>query len=192
MNKDFSFKIEGNDAVNMSKFRKLHEKCACGSAGDKMSYTFTPTAMGVAITVKCSCGQKLMLGNFMDYDSGNFDKEKNRPLTKEDLINKEFEEDVMNILFFEDPRSCRIASASDQTFDMIFFYAVGLATHADKRISSSILYKYPVDGYHSQKNNYTGTEQENIALFYKHFKEKIRGEVKKYDCQNKRLLAKLQ
>lgn len=192
MNKDIAFEIVGNDAENLSKFKKLHKKCLCGTVGDKLSYTFVPTAMGMTITVKCSCGKKLMLGNFMDYDSGNFDEEKNRTLTKEDLINKEFEEDVMNILFFEDPRSCRIASASDQTFDMIFFYAVGLAAHADKRISSSILYKYTLDEYHSQKNNYTGTEQENIALFYKHFKEKIREEIRKYNCDNKRLLAKLQ
>jgi len=36
-----------------------------------------------------------------------------------------------------------------------------------------------------------GWKQENIELFFRHFKQKIRDEIEKYDCDNEALLEKL-
>ena len=65
MNNDvFRFEIGGDDLVKLKKFRRRHEACFCGSAGDKYVYEFIPTGLGTVITVTCSCGKKLGLGDF--------------------------------------------------------------------------------------------------------------------------------
>ena len=68
---------------------------------------------------------------------------------------------------------------------------MGVACHSDSRISKSVLYSYSLDKNHHETKNYTGTEQENIELFFRHFKQKIRDEIEKYDCDNEALLEKL-
>lgn len=188
---DITFKIIGRDAKKLNEFQKLHDGCLEGLAGDRFSYSFSPTSLGMAITVSCSCGQKLFLGNFMDHDEKEVDMSKYGPLSQTDIENKKFEEDAFRILQMESPRICMIASARKQTFDMIYFFAVGVACNADPRISKSILYIYSLDKYHHQTNNYTGSERENIELFFRHFKQKIRDEIEKYDCDNEALLKKL-
>ena len=188
---DITFKIIGRDAKKLNEFQKLHDGCLEGLAGDRFSYSFSPTSLGMAITVSCSCGQKLYLGNFLDHDEKEIDLIKYGPLSKRDLENKKFEEDVLRILQMEDPRICAIASARKQTFDMIYFFAMGVACHSDSRISKSVLYSYSLDKNHHETKNYTGTEQENIELFFKYFKQKIREEIEKYDCENEALLKKL-
>ncbi|WP_031553871.1 hypothetical protein [Oribacterium sp. FC2011] len=188
---DITFKIIGRDAKKLNEFQKLHDGCLEGLAGDRFSYSFSPTSLGMAITVSYSCGQKLYLGNFLDHDEKEIDLSKYGPLSKRDLENKKFEEDVLRILQMEDPRICAIASARKQTFDMIYFFAMGVACHSDSRISKSVLYSYSLDKNHHETKNYTGTEQENIELFFKYFKQKIREEIEKYDCENEALLKKL-
>ncbi|SFQ42525.1 hypothetical protein SAMN04487928_14436 [Butyrivibrio proteoclasticus] len=65
---DITFKITGRDAKKLNEFQKLHDGCLEELAGDRFSYSFSPTSLGMAITVSCSCGQKLFLDNFMDHD----------------------------------------------------------------------------------------------------------------------------
>lgn len=186
--KNIVFSIAGKDATNLAKFKRIHKRCISGTTGDKYSYTFVPTAIGMATTVKCSCGQEILLGNFMDHDQREVDISKLGPLTEEDVANKAFEEDAYSILCLEDPRLCRIFTAREQSFDMIYFFAVGKAQHADKRISKSILYSYTLDERHHQTDNYLGTDQENIDLFFEYFRDRVREEIAKYDCKNERLL----
>ena len=64
---DITFKVTGRDAEKLNEFQKLHDGCLEGMAGGRFSYSFSPTSLGMAITVSCSCGQKLFLGNFMNY-----------------------------------------------------------------------------------------------------------------------------
>ena len=189
---EFTFSIEGKDADVLAKFKKAHARCLAGTAGDRFSYSFSPSSLGMAITVNCSCGQKLFLGDFMDHDARNIDLNNYGPLSKEDIANRMFEDDAYKILQMEDPRICVIGSAMKQSFHMIYFFAVGIASHSDPRIAKSILPSYSLDEHHHQTNNYTGTDEESIDLFYKYFKKKIREEIKKYDCRNERLIKKLE
>ncbi len=182
-----SFEINGTDYVNLKKFEKQHKHCLSGTCGDKLSYSFIPTGMGLAITVKCSCGQKLSLGNFMDYDSGEYDEKKHRPLTEEDLKNQRFEEAVNAILVLENPRLFRIAMMADQRFELIYAYAAGLSMYADERIAKAILPKIELDELHSEIKNYTGTDEENIQKFYKYFKKKVLDELETFHSENERL-----
>ena len=182
-----TFEINGTDYVNLKKFEKQHKHCLSGTCGDKLSYSFIPTGMGMAITVKCSCGQKLSLGDFMDYDSGEYDEKKNRPLTEKDLKNQRFEEAVNAILVLENPRLFRIAMRADQTFDLIYAYAAGLSMYADERIAKAILPKIELDELHSEIKNYTGTDSENIQKFYGHFKRNVLEELDAYQSDNQRL-----
>ena len=182
-----TFEINGTDYVNLKKFEKQHKHCLSGTCGDKLSYSFIPTGMGLAITVKCSCGQKLSLGNFMDYDSGEYDEKKHRPLTEEDLKNQRFEEAVNAILVLENPRMFRIAMRVDQCFDLIYAYAAGLSMYADERIAKAILPRIELDELHSEIKNYTGADEENIQKFYKYFKKKVLDELETYHSENERL-----
>lgn len=123
---DITFKVTGRDAEKLNEFQKLHDGCLEGMAGGRFSYSFSPTSLGMAITVSCSCGQKLFLGNFMDHDEKEVDMSKYGPLSQTDIENKKFEEDAFRILQMESPRICMIASARKQTFEMIYFFAVGV------------------------------------------------------------------
>lgn len=84
-----TFEIKGNDLKNVNKFCKQHKNCFHGAAGEQFVYSFLPTGLGLLTTVKCSCGQTLEIGDFMDYDSGGYDEEKCRVLTEEDHVRGE-------------------------------------------------------------------------------------------------------
>ena len=187
----YVFSINEADIEKLKKFEKQHKKCNMGMAADKFSYTFCPTSLGMAITVECSCGQKLLLGNFLDHDESEYNEEEHRPLTEQDLMNQRFEEAALMILQLKDPRVFRIAFRSDQSFEIIHAYAEGLAVFADNRITEAILYKTMVGKNNSFIENYHGDDLENIKLFYDHFEKNIRKEIKKYDCTNQRLLDEL-
>ena len=182
-----SFEISGVDFDKLKKFKKQHEHCISGTAGDKLSYTFVPTALGLAATIKCSCGRDLLLGNFMDHETGEYDEAKYRPLTKDDLINQKFEEAVQRILMLENPRTFRVAFRKDQSFDLIYAFAIGIAQYADPRVSKSILYKLELDEMHSEHDNYTGTDAENISKFFEHFKKNVLVELDQYHSENEKL-----
>lgn len=188
-----TFEISGNDLKNVKKFRKQHKDCFKGMACDQFDYSFTPSGLGLAITVKCSCGQELMLGNFMDFDSGEYDEVENRVLTAEDHKNKKFEDAVQRILQMKNPQLFRIGFRKDQNFDMIYMIsAYGIASVADERIGKCILWLCDRGKHGEEIDNYKDlSEEEKIEAFYKYFEDHVREEVLKYDCKNKRLLEAL-
>lgn len=189
-----TFEIDGNDLKNVKKFRKQHKNCFQGMTGEQFEYCFTPTGMGLAASVKCSCGQTLTIGSFMDYDSGEYDEYENRVLTEEDHKNQKFEDAVLRILQMKSPRLFRIGFGKDQNFDMIYaISAYGIAAVGDERIRKCILWLCDCGKNGKEIKNYEGlNEEEKIAAFYKYFEDHVREELRKYDCRNKGLLDALE
>ena len=189
-----TFEIEGNDLKNVKKFRKQHKNCFQGTTGEQFEYSFTPTGLGLAASVRCSCGQSLTIGSFMDYDSGEYDEFENRVLTEEDHKNKRFEDAVLRILQMKSPRLFRIGFQKDQSFDMIYaISAYGIASVGDERIGRCILWLCDRGKNGKEIWNYEGlNEEEKIAAFYKYFEDHVRDELNKYDCRNKGLLDALE
>ncbi len=97
------FEISGNDFKNLKKFRKQHEDCLYGFTDGKFEYSFTPTGLGMIVSVKCTCGQTLSLGDYMDYESGEYNEKKNRVLTPEDKENEKFEAAAIIIISLKIP-----------------------------------------------------------------------------------------
>lgn len=189
--KETSFEISGADADRLKRFKEQHKDCPMGMAFDKFSYTFIPTGLGMATKVKCSCGQTLRLGNFMDFEADDYDEKEHGPLSDENLNNKKFEEEALLILKLENPRYCRMAFGKEQSFVLLYTYVTGFALAADERIARCLLYKKSYDEKHNTIENYSGDEAEDIALFFGHFKEKLRLELENYSCKNDRLIKKL-
>ena len=189
-----SFEIDGNDLKNVKKFRKQHKNCFQGMNGEQFEYSFMPTGLGLAASVKCSCGQKLTIGSFMDYDFGEYDEYENRVLTEEDHKNKKFEDAVLRILQMKSPRLFRIGFGKDQSFDMIYaISAYGIASVGDERIGRCILWLCDRGKNGEQIKNYEGlNEEEKIAAFYKYFEDHVREELSRYECRNKGLLDALE
>ena len=189
-----TFEIEGNDLKNVKKFRKQHKNCFKGMTGEQFEYSFSPTGMGLAASVKCSCGQTLTIGSFMDFDSGEYDEYENRVLTEDDHKNKRFEDAVLRILQMKSPRLFRIGFGKDQNFDMIYAISTyGIASVGDERIRRCILWLCDRGKNGKEIRNYEGlNEEEKIAAFYKYFEEHVREELRKYDCRNKGLLDALE
>lgn len=98
------FEITGKDCEKVEKFIAQHKNCPMGSAGDHFTYTFIPTGIGMATTVTCSCGQKILLGEFSNHEPEDYDEEKYKVLTKEDIDNKEFEDLAVSILNMKNSR----------------------------------------------------------------------------------------
>lgn len=182
------FEITGNDLKNVKKFRKQHKNCPKGMACEQFEYSFIPTGLGLVISVKCSCGQKLILGNFMDYESGEYDKYKNRVLTEEDHKKEKFEEAALLILQWKDPKIFRLGFLTDQSFELIYAFAVGVSWYVDERIKKCILWKREPDVYREDTDNYRDLDDAGkIEKFYMYFEEGIKAELKKTGCSNERL-----
>ncbi len=75
------FEIDGKDFKNVKKFWRQHKKCIKGTACDQFEYSFVPTSLGLAGSVKCSCGQTLSVGDFLDSEPEEYDEDKFRVLT---------------------------------------------------------------------------------------------------------------
>jgi len=131
-------------------------------AADKYSYTFIPTSLGMAIEVKCSCGQTLSLGDLLVNIDRPYDEEKTRPLSRQDLINERFEEAALRIIRPKEPRISRVAFGTEQSFEMIYAYSIGVAAYADERISQAILFKVRLDKNNVWIQNYHGDDAEKI------------------------------
>ena len=184
------FEINGADVKKLKRFERQHKNCSMGMEGGKFSYTFIPTGLGLAITVECSCGQHLLLGNFLDGPSEEYDEKKLRPLTDADVQNQMFEEAARTILTLKNHKLFRMAMRKDQDFEIVYAYAAGLARYGDPRISKAILYKVSLDAQRREIKNYTGTEEENLAKFFDHFKRVVLEEMDKYHSENERLREK--
>ncbi len=186
-----TFEIEGNDLDNLRKFCKQHKDCPRGMTGEQFEYCFVPTGIGLAVSVKCSCGQVLRLGNFMDYSSGEYDELTNRYLTEEDRRNGTFEEAVRRVLTLKNPRLFRLSFGRERNFETIYAFAVGAAL-ADERIAESIHYRCERDQNGSIVDNYEGLDEKaKIAAFYDFFEKQITEKLEQYNCQNDELLRLL-
>jgi hypothetical protein len=62
--------------VSKTKVWEKHHDCSiqpgisgerCGTIGDRFSYTFTPTSLGIIAKVTCGCGKSLCLTDFNDW-----------------------------------------------------------------------------------------------------------------------------
>ena len=67
-----TFKISDQCEAKIKEWQETHE-CSCrtkdgyryvGAVGGADSFTFVPTSIGMALTVKCACGSELHLNNF--------------------------------------------------------------------------------------------------------------------------------
>lgn len=184
------FEIEGNEFTNVKKFRKQHKKCPHGMAGEQFEYSFFPSGLGLCAIVKCSCGQTLSIGDFMDHKIGDYDEYENRVLTEEDHRNKQFEDAVYSILQLRNPRIYRIAFGQDQSFEMIYGLAYGsaitLSKAGDDRFINCLLLLREIGRDNSPVKNYDAAdESEKLRMFYDHLQETIRKELDKYGCRNK-------
>lgn len=187
------FEIKGNDYEQLKRFQKQHNDCEKGFACEQFTYSFIPTGIGLATTVKCSCGQELMLGDFMDFDAGEYDEEENQVLTEEDIKNKVFEEAAYRIMLMKNPRYYQVAFADNQDFDKIYsISAYGIASVTDERISKCIMWKNKKDENGIVIDNYKGLdEKEKINAFYDYFEARLKEELFKYNCRNQKLLNML-
>ena len=189
-NDKIQFEISGNDYKNLKKFRKQHRNCPQGMTGEQFEYAFVPTGLGTMISVKCSCGQILYLGDFLDYESGEYDEKKSRVLTEQDHRNKQFEEVAIHILRMKDPGMFRRMFLTNQNYDLILNVVCGgIVPYVDERIAKCVLYMYSTGKHHEIIDNYKGLDEDGkIEKFFKHFEEKVREEIEKYDCDNITLL----
>jgi hypothetical protein len=66
-----TFKLYGKELETYRQWYKLH-KCeftkpgSTGAIGGRLTYSFTPTSLGSAVTIKCACGEKI---NVTDYEN---------------------------------------------------------------------------------------------------------------------------
>lgn len=176
------FIICGRDYEYLKRFKREHKNCDKGMAFDKFSYTFVPTSLGMYISVDCSCGKKLLLGDHIDKVDEYTEVEASGD-------NAQFESAVIRILYLRSSQYFREHTTGELDFEAIYAYAIGIATYADRRIANCILWKVNRDNKTGiLHNNYIGNNEKDIQLFYSHFEEMVRNEIKKYDCRNPKLL----
>jgi len=139
--KDLLFSISGEDLVLLESFKRSHKNCPIGMAGDKYSYSFCPTGLGTAVTVECSCGKKLQLGSFLDYDSDPQNQEQDLSVfTYKQAQADNSRKITEHILQFKNPRIRRFFySGKGSHFEGLMVYAHGLAFAAiDERTAKRI------------------------------------------------------
>lgn len=186
------FEVSGQHFENVKKFRKQHKNCFMGTCAEQFEYSFVPTSLGLAASIKCSCGQSMSLGDFMDYEANEYDEEKYKVLKEQDRINAEFENAAKMILVLRNPRIFRVAFRRSMTFESLYFYVSGLIRYADERIRKAFLYKIKLDKYRSEIDVYKDCDEtEKIQKFFDYFIEHIKEEVSKYDCRDEQLLKYL-
>lgn len=186
------FAIEGEDFKKYIKFEKQHEDCFIGSFGDQFSYTFSPSAVGTLITVKCSCGQTLRLGDIVLNGTSEYDFEEYRVLSDADRRNARFENAILMVMNLKNPHVFRVSFEKEPSFEIIYAVATTYAsslTLDDERFCRCILYKYSRNSDGIAINNYEGLDDKGkIDAFYSYFEEHIKIELKNYDCKNKQLI----
>lgn len=58
------FWVEKYESEQMCKFASKHSHCHRGAIGGAITYCFTPTSLGVIMTVKCTCGKELDITDY--------------------------------------------------------------------------------------------------------------------------------
>ncbi len=190
---ELTFSITGKDYENVKKFQKQHKDCDCGFAGDRFEYSFVPSGLGMLGRVKCSCGQSLTLGSFMDYEAEDYDPAKYGVMTEDDLKNKKLEEVAELILNLKSPRLFRMSYMTDQSFELIADIALAMAVCTDIRLHKCIKWKYSTDAAHNIHENYVEMEdREKIREFFGYFEKQLKEVLDGYGCRNEHLLRRLE
>jgi hypothetical protein len=63
MEKNVTFKIEGEQYAKLMKFVEEHKSCRGLSAGEKFNFNFIPSLIGLITTVSCTCGKSIDLSD---------------------------------------------------------------------------------------------------------------------------------
>jgi hypothetical protein len=69
MSEQISFSLTEKESMAVRKFKKKHKKCLDvfhDLSGAQFTYSFMPTGLGTVISVECSCGERLSMGDFLD------------------------------------------------------------------------------------------------------------------------------
>ena len=68
------FKLDNEETVKMQVWLIEHDKVCkfrdgakTGAIGGRISYTFTPTSLGIIKNVKCACGEETCVNDFEDW-----------------------------------------------------------------------------------------------------------------------------
>lgn len=71
---DMMFKFDNDEAFKMQVWLTEHnEKCKLregkntGAIGGRISYTFTPTSLGIIKKVSCACGESICVNDFENW-----------------------------------------------------------------------------------------------------------------------------
>jgi len=65
-----NFQLDNKQLKDYIEWDKKHQckfKNNCGAIGGRLTFTFTPTGLGVIIKVKCACGEELDLSNYEEW-----------------------------------------------------------------------------------------------------------------------------
>ena len=118
------FQITGRDYKTLKKFEEIHKDCAQGMVADQFSYTFIPTSVGLAISVRCSCGRKIWLGSIMDHDGeGNLSV-----LTSEQRKAEREKRAYRLVMAYKKPVARRITRC---TWEMVSAFTAGVTAGAE-------------------------------------------------------------
>lgn len=80
-----TFTIEGNDVEKVNAFKRKHEKCLQehpNMTGAHYEYSFTPDGLGILASIKCVCGDYIILDD--DYNLTTETGEKNFEVVPKD------------------------------------------------------------------------------------------------------------
>jgi len=64
------FQLDNEQFKNYIEWDKKHQcklKNNIGAIGGRLTFSFTPTGLGVIIKVKCACGEELDLSNYEEW-----------------------------------------------------------------------------------------------------------------------------
>jgi hypothetical protein len=64
------FTLTDDEILTLREWDRAGHDCTItteGAIGDRLTYQFTPTGLGIIKVVKCACGAKLNLTNYEDW-----------------------------------------------------------------------------------------------------------------------------
>lgn len=103
-----------------------------------------------------------------------------------------FESAALKILLLKEPKVFREGFKTDQNFESVYAFAVGVAVGmagVDDRLSGCILKKHGNSFSGGVLDNYEGlTDEQKVTAFYSYFLDRVRYELSTYHCKNTRLL----
>ena len=192
MDKQIRFELSEEETRYVRKFEKQHKDCPKGFAFDQFDYSFTPTAVGLLTTIKCSCGQVLSFSSdVFPTDLKEYNEAEHRPLTQKDLDNDSFEKAVFHILFLRNPRIFRIVFKYEPSLEILYGFAFGLAYYQkDTRLGSCVLAAEHLNNKSLIEDS--RPEEEKLDCFYRSFARGVKRELDTYQSTNIKLMKQLE